>query len=138
MTRLIEDWIIDINDNMESMENNLIMKTGMGYLQLASRACGIKTEEFLRFVETARIAVIPVTTGQGRISFFTDSVSSILRHMGFDVFTTIGTDVDGMYEACINDADIIFMADDDRFIALNIRKGAVADNGIATARNRVE
>ncbi|SHI92519.1 pyrrolysine biosynthesis protein PylD [Dethiosulfatibacter aminovorans DSM 17477] len=137
MTRLIEDWIIDIRYNMNSLENDLKMKTNMGYVELAAKSCGNEIQGFSRFVESASIAVIPVTTGQGVIGSFTDSVCSILSYMGFQAFITEGTDVNGLYEAFMKGVDIVFMADDDRFIAINRKNGSVSDNIIATARGFV-
>lgn len=133
MTRLINDWIKDISDNIGTYEDDLISKTGMGYLELASAACNISKTDMGNHIENSKIAVVPVTTGLGVIGCFSDAVSSVLEHMGFNVFITKNTDVDGIYEANLHEADIMFMADDDRFIAINLKKNIVADNSIATA-----
>jgi pyrrolysine biosynthesis protein PylD len=133
MTRLINDWIKDISDSIGTYEDDLISKTGMGYLELASATGNISKTDMNKFVDDLKIAVIPVTTGLGVIGRFSQSVFSILEHMGFNVFITKNTDVDGIYEANLHEADILFMADDDRFIAINLKENIVADNSIATA-----
>jgi hypothetical protein len=80
------------------------------------------------------VAAIPITSGQGRIGGFTETVGEILAHIGASLIQTSAVDVEGMAEAIDGGAEIIFLADDRRFIAVNLPLKRVVDNGEATAR----
>ena len=54
---------------------------------------------------------------RGEIESFPQAVSAVTVAMGFDTFVTDHTDVSGFYEASCKGADIVYMADDDRYIA---------------------
>jgi pyrrolysine biosynthesis protein PylD len=43
------------------------------------------------------------------------------------------TDVSGIYSACRSEADILFMADEQKYIALSLHGGAACENDMATA-----
>lgn len=81
-----------------------------------------------------KIAIIPVTAGNGIISSFSESLLFTVRHFGMDGFITENTDVAGYYEAVMKGADIILMADDLAYIAHNLRNGKIAHNQICTGR----
>lgn len=82
-----------------------------------------------------RVAAVPVTAGGGLIGSFSSLVSSIVSQLaGVGTFTTTDTDVTGLREALLGGADIVFMADDDTFIALDARNGRHSDNSLATGR----
>jgi len=125
MTRLKEDWIEDIEKNISDCQDYLKEKTGRNFRTII--------QGYIWPCQTLKVAVIPVTQGQGIIGHFTESVASIIRIMDFEVFITDETDVAGIYEATCKNADVIFMADDSRFIAWNLKTGQMADNNMATA-----
>ncbi len=133
MTRLIEDWIKDIRDDIEKYEEKLVEKTGLNFLSLASNASNIPIDDLLASIKENKIGVIPITSGKGIIGSFASSVEAVLRFMGFDAFVTVDTDVAGMYEAHQRGATIIFLADDKKFIAINLKKNIFVDNDLATA-----
>jgi pyrrolysine biosynthesis protein PylD len=133
MTRLIEDWIKNISDDIKEYEKELVEKTGFNLISLASNASNINIEYLLASIKESKIGVIPITSGQGIIGSFTNSVVAILRAMNFDAFVTADTDVAGIYEAHQRGAKIIFLADDKKFIAINLEKNTVVDNNFATA-----
>jgi pyrrolysine biosynthesis protein PylD len=81
----------------------------------------------------ARMAAVPVTSGEGVIGGFADCVVAILRHLGCDAWVTAQPDVRGIQEAFSGGADVVFLADDFRFIALNTRQGRCVDDDPATA-----
>ncbi|WNY23916.1 hypothetical protein MmiHf6_12390 [Methanimicrococcus hongohii] len=81
-----------------------------------------------------KIAIIPVTAGNGIIGSFSESLLFTVQHFGMDGFITENTDVAGYYEAVTNGADIILMADDLAYIAHNLRNGKIAHNQICTGR----
>lgn len=138
MTRLITDWICDMENSAAGWDRELKKLTGAGYREIGSMVSGWSAESISEAAECEKVAVVPVTSGLGTISTFAEAVAAIVRTMGFETFVTEGTDVNGIYEAHVKDADIVFMADDDRYIALNIRDGSIGDNNIATASGYVE
>lgn len=84
-----------------------------------------------------RIAVVPVTGQQGVVAGLSEAIASILRHLGFDLVTTVAPDVAGIADAMDVSADILFMADGRRFIALCVRERTYIDNTEAAAEGFV-
>jgi pyrrolysine biosynthesis protein PylD len=80
-----------------------------------------------------RIAVVPITSGEGVIGGFGDCVATILLHLGSDAWVTAQPDVRGIQEAYSGAAEVLFVADDHRFIAVHTRKGICVDDDPATA-----
>ncbi len=80
------------------------------------------------------INVVPVTAGLGIISNFSTTVCAILQFLGFKAEITRETDAAGVALAFENGADAIMMADDLRFIGLNLKTQSVIDNSLATGR----
>ncbi|MDV0445441.1 hypothetical protein MmiAt1_10190 [Methanimicrococcus sp. At1] len=81
-----------------------------------------------------KIAIIPITAGNGIIGSFSESLLFTVKHFGMDGFITENTDVAGYYEAVMKGADIILMADDLAYIAHNLKNGKIAHNQICTGR----
>ncbi len=125
MTRLKQDWIKDIEDNIVTCQDYLIEKTGKNFKTI------LEGHQWPNY--PVKVAIIRITQGQGIIGSFAESVGAIVKVMGFDVYITKETDVAGIYEASWENADVIFMADDSRFIAWNLKTGVMGDNNIATA-----
>lgn len=138
MTRLKTEWIADIEKQAADWNRKLQQQTGLDYLELAARVSGNSRRSLEQAAERCRIGVVPITSGLGTIDTFSQSVAAIVRVMGFETFVTGACDVDGIYEACRGGADILYMADDDRYLALNIQNGRTGDNNLATARGFAE
>lgn len=132
MTRLITEWISDIESTIKNKEEQLKARTGMDYTGLAAKASGCSASDIKRASLAVKVGVVPITSGMGVIGSFSQSVAAITSVMGFESFVTEHSDVDGIYEAYQRGADLLYLADDDRFIAMNLRKYKVADNNIAT------
>lgn len=81
-----------------------------------------------------KIAIIPITAGNGIIGSFSESLLFTVQHFGMNGFITENTDVAGWYEAVTKGADIILMADDLAYIAHNLTNGKIAHNQICTGR----
>lgn len=137
MTRLKEEWIKDIESDILAYELELTGKIGWTLAELSAAANGISVKQIEKAAADYLVAVIPVTSGEGVIGSFSESVAAILRRMGFCPIVTERTDVDGIYEAYSRDAACLFLADDHRFIGINREKNRLTDNNLATARGYV-
>lgn len=133
MTRLTSDWISEMEDTAALWNNTLFNRIGIDYMKLAALVANRNEKEIRQTVGESQVAVVPITSGLGTITSFSESVAAIVKAMGANTFVTTATDVNGIYEAHTKGADIIYMADDDRYIALNVKNGKVGDNNIATA-----
>ena len=80
-----------------------------------------------------RVAAVPISQGEGFIPGFCACVAAILVHLGCAARVTDLPDVRGLQQAADGGDEVVFVADDHRFIALNIRSGACADDDPATA-----
>lgn len=134
MTRLKNTDIIDIGAGLQEYDALLQAKTGRTLLEIACHAHKLDPKTLADRIATIRIGIIPMTCGQGVISGFGDAVYRITTHMGFNAFITGHTDAAGLAEAFEKQAGIVMLADDHRFVALNIEKYRVIDNAVATAR----
>jgi pyrrolysine biosynthesis protein PylD len=127
MSRLTEDDIRFIKFNIKAYDNRFHNQTGYFMDEVARKAVSLD-----KTPGTYRVAAVPVTSGLGMIAGFAQAVFAILKHCAIDAFVTETCDVDGIYEAILNGADIIFMADDARFVAFGVSARAVAENGACT------
>lgn len=137
MTRLREEWIRNLEDELSAYEIDLQQRVGLSLLGLSAYANGISEEVLRNQVQKERAAVIPITTGLGVIPTFAEGVASILRRLGFQASVTQSFDVEGIYEAYQTGASILFLADDDRFVGIHRGKNRITDNTFATAKGYV-
>ena len=133
MTRLKTEWIDYMLDGMNEYNNNLKVRTGFDLSGLVMDTFGIDQKRYDRLREKLLVAAVPVTQGEGVIGSFSDSIAAIVRSMGFRTAVTEETDVDGIYSAILMDADIIYMADDTRYLAFSRDNGSFGENNYATA-----
>ena len=133
MTRLKTEWIDYMLDGMNDYNSSLKTKTGFDLAGLVMDTYGISEERFKKYAEKLLIAAVPVTQGEGIIGSFSESVAAIVRSMGFRTFVPDETDVDGIYNAVLMDADVIYMADDERYLAFSRDNGSFGENDYATA-----
>jgi pyrrolysine biosynthesis protein PylD len=134
MTRLTSSDIDAIPAGLAAYDRILNAATGRSLLGIGAAAAGWDDEDAIgRLAATIRMAVVPIRSGQGIIQGFTGSVAAILAHLGFDARITGQTDVAGLAEAIDAGAQVIFAADDHRFVAVCPRHGRVVDNARATA-----
>lgn len=135
MTRLKQNDVVSIATMLVEYNAELVRMTGCSLRELAVHAVGREVSEDL--AEKPQVAVIPMTCGQGIIEGFVESVASIISYLGFKVVITKSRDAGGVAEAVQNGSEILFMADDDHFVAVNLRTGKVSDNGEATGKGYV-
>jgi pyrrolysine biosynthesis protein PylD len=138
MTRLKGEDVKDIGKQLKDYDISLVKITGLTLREIARRAVGISEEEMNGPLAGRRVAVIPITCGGGIIEGFVETVGKILNHIGANVFQSRAADLGGFAEAIEQGADILFCADDERFVALNLALRKVVDNTEATARGYVE
>lgn len=137
MTRLTSGDLRFMEDDLARYDAELVRKTGLDLRQIACRAGGMDEAEARRLLASTTAGIIPVTSGEGIIEGFGEAVAHIASHIGASSFVTAAADVGGLAEAVGRGADVLFLADDTRFIALDLRSRTVADNSEATARGYV-
>jgi 3-methylornithyl-N6-L-lysine dehydrogenase len=131
MTRLTEDDVRGLIAELTAFEERLRAVAGMDLRELAMAT--LADPPVCVPLHGARIAAVPVTSGEGVISGFTDCVATILRHLDCEAWVTAQPDVRGIQEAVTSRAEVVFLADDYRFIALDLRNGRCIDDDPATA-----
>lgn len=134
MTRLKESDICTINNTLENYNLELVMKTGHTLSEIAAHAVGLSPHKEGKVLNSHVVGVIPMTSGLGVIGGFSETVAEILSFLGMKAFVTQQTDVKGVAEALDRNAEILFMADDDRFIGLHLKSGYYSDNCEATGK----
>jgi pyrrolysine biosynthesis protein PylD len=137
MTRLRAEDIKHISQELKAYDQQLLDKTGHTLKGIACHALGLLQDKFEDIVNSYRVCVIPLSCGQGIIDGFSATVSDILSHLGFRSFVAQEPDVAGIAGAFENRSDIILLADDDRFVAINVHTGHVSDNTEMTAKGFV-
>jgi pyrrolysine biosynthesis protein PylD len=134
MTRLQSNDIAGITSQLKAYDEELFVKTGHNLRQIACHAVELKEEAVRKIVPGIRVGVVPVRWGQGVIKGFCEATAGILRHLGFDTFVTGQTDISGLAEACETKADVIFLSDDNDFVALNTQTRQHVHNADATGK----
>ncbi len=137
MTRLTTEWIKNMKNELPEWGRGLEEMTHMSPLNLAAVGGDVSRGRINSASWRIKVAVVPVTQGEGIIDTFCEQVAAIVAYMGFEVFVTEQTDVWGIYEATQKGAGIIFLADDMYLLALNMSTNVVVENSDATARGFV-
>ncbi len=131
MTRLTADLVRGIGAGLPSADRRLRSQTGMGYLELASNSLGMKRSKF--DLGTLTVAAVPLTSGLGVIPGFSRALADIAVFLGFRSFVTGASDGEGIREGLAKGADILLMADDELFAAVDAATGSLIDNSTCTA-----
>jgi pyrrolysine biosynthesis protein PylD len=131
MTRLTESDVRTLAAELVVVEDRLREATGLGLRDLALRTA--TDGDICVQLHGARVASVPVSSGEGVIGGFSACVVATLLHLGCDAWVTTQPDVRGVQAAVAAGAEVLFLADDRRFIALNITKGRSVDDDPATA-----
>ncbi len=134
MTRLRSTDIAGISARLIEYDEELLAKTGRTLKGLACYAVGLGEEEIAAVMANVRIGVVPIGWGLGLIGGFSQTTRDILKHIGFQAFISSGSNVSGLAEALEQRADIIFLSDDDHFVALNVECRRVVENAEATGK----
>jgi pyrrolysine biosynthesis protein PylD len=132
MTRLTNHDMPGIAYDLDGYDTALFSKTGFQLRGLACAAAGVDETAFSSRASSGKAAVVPLSCGGGVIPGFCGAVQRILVHLGCDAAVTRQTDAAGLEEAYARRSDLIFLADDDRFLAVNTRQLHVVNNAQAT------
>ena len=133
MTRLWSELISGMNETLDAYDLELTRKSGLNLRQIAARTAGSSEEILVEAFRSECVAVIPVTAGQGVIQGFTEAVESIIKHLDCSCFISENCDAAGIAEGIEKGASILFLADDARYIAINLSHKHVVDNDLATS-----
>lgn len=134
MTRLQPDDICHITPNLADYSRELEKKTGRSLLGIACHACNLDEGQCKARLQDKQICVVPVTAGLGIISRFSDTVAAILTFLGCGAKVADQTDISGVAQAFASGYDALMMADDHRFVAIDLHTRQVIDNADATGR----
>lgn len=132
MTRLTSKEMPGVAANLDDYDAELFSKTGFNLRGLACCAAGFDETAFSGRVSTSKAAVVPLSCGEGVIDGFCEAVQRILAHLGCDAAVTLQSNAAGLEEAYAKRSALIFLADDDRFLAVNTREFGVVNNAEAT------
>lgn len=135
MTRLTPMMIDEVAFSLDRRDMLLRSELGIDLQMFAFEAAGLTPQNES---ELPLVAVVPMSCGKGIINGFTDTVSAIADHIGFKSFVTRGANASGLAEAYQSGAEIIMMADDDEFIAINVKSNQLTNNTVCTALGYVE
>jgi len=134
---LTEKDVTQLPERLSVYETELAKKTGMSLREIATHAMGVSDEALTAAIASHKVAVVPITAGGGVVGNFSVAVRGILVYLGVDAFATTESDVAGVAEGVEKGADIVFFADDNRFVALNLPLMRVTDNAEVTAKGYV-
>jgi len=134
MTRLKSKNITHISAQLDTYDNELLHKTGHTLRGIACHALGIEEESLKSLMASVSVGVVPIRSGQGVLEGFCETVKDIVQHIGFNAFVTQCTDVAGITEVVERNAEVVMMADELRFVALNVKHGRIVDNADATGK----
>ena len=134
MTRLVESDVRVLTAHLNQVERALTALTGCDFVALAARACGVGEGVARDALAHAAVAVVPITSGEGVIPGFVECVAAICSRLGCRAArVTSATDVAGFAAALTGDDDLVFAADDRRFLAFDCARRTVADDDPCTA-----
>jgi pyrrolysine biosynthesis protein PylD len=133
MTRLTAERIRPVCANIAGQDRRLEEICGAPLREIAIlAAAGPNARLPSRAIGAATVAVVPITAGGGIIPGFAEACRDIAEHVGFPAFVTRHSDVAGLGEAADRRAEVLLLADDGEFLAVNLKSGTVARNGECT------
>lgn len=133
MTRLIESDVRGLTAHLVAVEAALVRLTGCDLVGLGARACGVGESDARDAFAVASVAVVPITSGEGLIPGFAECVAAICAQLGCRARITAASDVAGFAEALTVGDDLVFAADDRKFLAFDFARRTVADDDPCTA-----
>jgi pyrrolysine biosynthesis protein PylD len=136
MTRLSHDMLREISQKLDQYNSELRRKTGHSLKEIACHGACFE-RELCTSDYRLTAAIIPISSGEGIIDGFSEAVRGIIDYIGFPAFVTDKSDIAGIAQAIEKGADVLFVADDRCFVAINLKYRHVVYNSEATARGYV-
>lgn len=137
MTRLTEEHIHHISSTWVEYENRLQNETGLSLFEVACSTFDLNLIEAKKKCHGQKIAVIPLTSGEGIIANFVENVKSICDHLGFES-VIVSPDDTGFQEFRKGDFDLAIWANDDEYFVENKDASIRIDNNITTGKSFAE
>lgn len=119
---------------LPDFDRRLRRQTGLGLRGIASRAAGVTECTLGGAAGKTRVAAVTLTGGDGALDGFAEAVAAVAGFLGADAFVTRSADAAGLAEAYESGAEIVMLADDERFVAINLVTRRVSDNSRLTGR----
>lgn len=101
--------------------------------ELCARALDLPGDMVRRQLAAARVGIVPVSSGEGRIGGFAELLAATAAFLGCPAHI-LPPDAAGFAQARAGACDILLWADDETYLAENLRDGGRAENGWATGR----
>ncbi len=134
MTRLQPPDVAGIPSSLERFDRELLRRSGLTLRGLACRAARLDEGVLAATAASLTVRVVPMDCGQGLLAGFPEAVAAVAAHLGFRAGVTASSDAAGLAEAYEAGADLLLLADDRRFVAVDARRRRVTDNDGATGR----
>lgn len=134
MTRLVETDVRPLPELLADYDRELTGRTGTDLVGVACHAVDVDQEQAWAALAATRLAAVTLTCGRGEIGGFARAVAAIGSHLGADSRAMAATDAAGLAEAVTWGAEVILIADDETFTALNPGRRRATDNSEMTGR----
>lgn len=135
MTRLTTQDIAKCPGNLTDFNEWLVKATTYGLIELALMSVGMTMLDYKSSSSTiGNVSVIPFSAGQGIINGFSTKVAEVVSFLGLPCTVTRRMDVGGWGEAVDRGSELVLCADDETFLAINLRSRRVVNNACATGR----
>lgn len=134
MTRLTIEDLSHINHDWEAYDHRLVNQLGLDFMGLGALANGRAVQEVQRGLVGRRLAAVSMSSGEGVLGSFAESVATIGTHLGLEARVMTATDEAGLDQAKKWGADFISYAHDDHFVVRRVADGREADNNPCTSR----
>ncbi len=133
MTRLTVKDLDQAPKDLNAYDLELKAITGMNLLELALKTIDMEVEQYKsKLASMTWGAVIPTSIGDGILPGFSEKVAEIGCYLGLPCRVTKTQDVAGLGEAVAGGSEMIVIADDSTFLALNLNSRRVVNNSTAT------
>jgi pyrrolysine biosynthesis protein PylD len=133
MTRLTVKDLNQAPKDLNAYDLELKAITGMSLLELALKTIDMTVERYKsKLASMTWVAIIPTSTGDGILPGFSEKVTEIGCYLGLPCRVTKTQDVAGLEEAVAGGSEMIVIADDSTFLALNLISRRVVNNSTAT------
>ncbi|KXB06479.1 hypothetical protein AKJ51_03650 [candidate division MSBL1 archaeon SCGC-AAA382A20] len=130
MTRLDSETLVWVRNNINTLDTKLKNLIDLGLEEICNGE-----DYFGKGADKEnKIGVIPISSSDGVIRHFSETVSFILNYLDFNSEVASEKDVFGLKKSIEGNKDIVFIADDNRFVAIKFDGLMVIDNTHATAR----